>query len=56
MTSALITGASAGLGRALALALARDGWTLTIDARHPDPLERTAAELASPDHGPRPPG
>ena len=47
MTSALITGASAGLGRALAFALARAGWTLTIDARHPEPLERTAAELAA---------
>jgi NAD(P)-dependent dehydrogenase (short-subunit alcohol dehydrogenase family) len=47
MTSALITGASAGLGRALAFVLARDGWTLTIDARRPEPLERAAAELAS---------
>ena len=47
MTSALITGASAGLGRALAFVLAREGWTLTIDARHSEPLERTAAELAT---------
>ena len=46
MTSALITGASAGLGRALAFVLAREGWALTIDARHSEPLERTAAELA----------
>ena len=47
MTSALITGASAGLGRALAFVLARQSWTLTIDARHSGPLERTAAELAA---------
>ena len=47
MTSALITGGSAGLGRALALHLARAGWTLTIDARSPGALERTAAELGA---------
>lgn len=45
--AALITGGSAGLGRALALQLARAGWTLTIDARSPEALERTAAELSA---------
>jgi len=46
MSHALITGASLGLGRALAAALARSGWSLTIDARHRDPL-RTAEEALS---------
>ena len=32
-TTALITGASRGLGLALARVLARRGWTLIIDAR-----------------------
>ena len=32
---AVVTGASQGLGLALAEALARDGWRLVIDARHP---------------------
>jgi NAD(P)-dependent dehydrogenase (short-subunit alcohol dehydrogenase family) len=44
---AVITGASAGLGRALARALAAAGWRLTIDARHPEPLEQTRRELAA---------
>ena len=35
---ALITGASRGLGLALARALADDGWTLIIDARGADAL------------------
>jgi NAD(P)-dependent dehydrogenase (short-subunit alcohol dehydrogenase family) len=39
MTIALITGASAGLGFALAEALADRGWTLVIDARGADALE-----------------
>jgi NAD(P)-dependent dehydrogenase (short-subunit alcohol dehydrogenase family) len=43
---ALITGASAGLGRALATALADRGWTLIIDARGADRLAEVAAELS----------
>lgn len=46
MPVALITGASAGLGRALASSLADHGWTLIIDARDPIRLNRVAAELA----------
>jgi len=42
----LITGASRGLGLALARQLARDGWTLLIDARGDDALETARAELA----------
>jgi NAD(P)-dependent dehydrogenase (short-subunit alcohol dehydrogenase family) len=37
--TALITGASRGLGLALARALADEGWTLIIDARGDDALE-----------------
>ncbi len=43
---ALITGASRGLGLALARALARGGWWLIIDARGPAALESARAELA----------
>ncbi|HEX3812623.1 MAG TPA: SDR family oxidoreductase [Mycobacteriales bacterium] len=38
MTTALITGASQGLGRALAASLADDGWRVVVDARHADVL------------------
>jgi NAD(P)-dependent dehydrogenase (short-subunit alcohol dehydrogenase family) len=44
--TALITGASRGLGRALAGALAARGWRLAVDARAPGPL---AAELPEAD-------
>jgi NAD(P)-dependent dehydrogenase (short-subunit alcohol dehydrogenase family) len=42
---ALITGASRGLGRALANGLAREGFTLIIDARNAAVLHETAAQL-----------
>ena len=44
-STALITGASRGLGLALARALAEEGWNLIIDARGPAALEAARAEL-----------
>jgi NAD(P)-dependent dehydrogenase (short-subunit alcohol dehydrogenase family) len=44
--TALITGASRGLGLALARELARRGWTLIVDARGAEALEAASAELA----------
>lgn len=44
--TALITGASRGLGLALARQLASDGWQLIIDARGEDALEAARAELS----------
>ncbi|HKO24998.1 MAG TPA: SDR family oxidoreductase [Chloroflexota bacterium] len=44
--TALITGASRGLGLALARRLAARGWTLIIDARGAEALEVTRHELA----------
>ncbi|HWO25400.1 MAG TPA: SDR family oxidoreductase [Kofleriaceae bacterium] len=43
--SALITGASRGLGRALAEALAKQGARLALVARHAGPLQDTAASI-----------
>jgi NAD(P)-dependent dehydrogenase (short-subunit alcohol dehydrogenase family) len=47
MPIAIITGASRGLGLALARALAQRGWGLIIDARGTAELERVARELGS---------
>ena len=46
MRNALVTGASRGLGLALARALAERGWSLVIDARGADALEAARRELA----------
>jgi NAD(P)-dependent dehydrogenase (short-subunit alcohol dehydrogenase family) len=43
--TALITGASRGLGLALARSLAADGWALVVDARGAAELARAADEL-----------
>ncbi|WP_369033731.1 MULTISPECIES: SDR family NAD(P)-dependent oxidoreductase [Streptomyces] len=46
MPVAIITGASKGLGRALASALAQRGWDLVLDARTPEALQATAEALS----------
>jgi len=48
--TAIITGASRGLGLALARRLAEDGWALIIDARGEEALESARAELARRTH------
>jgi NAD(P)-dependent dehydrogenase (short-subunit alcohol dehydrogenase family) len=45
MAVALVTGASRGFGLELARSLARDGWTLVLDARGAEALAAVAAEL-----------
>jgi NAD(P)-dependent dehydrogenase (short-subunit alcohol dehydrogenase family) len=43
--TAIVTGASRGIGRAIAETLAAEGYDLTISARKPEPLEETARAL-----------
>lgn len=45
--TALVTGASIGIGRGIALALAREGVRLAIVARRAELLEATAADIAA---------
>ena len=47
MTTAIVTGASQGLGRALATELADRGWALVLDARGGDALEAVRRDLAA---------
>ena len=44
MPTAIVTGASRGLGRALAEALVARGWSLVVDARDPEALAATWAD------------
>jgi NAD(P)-dependent dehydrogenase (short-subunit alcohol dehydrogenase family) len=44
--TAVVTGGSAGIGKGIARALAREGVDVAICARRKEPLEQTAAEIA----------
>ena len=45
--TALVTGASAGIGRGIALALAAEGVRLAVTARRRDKLDALAADVAA---------
>lgn len=42
---AVVTGSTKGIGRAIAFALAAEGWDLALTSRHPHELESTRADL-----------
>ncbi len=44
--AAIVTGASRGIGLAIARMLGEEGYGLTLTARKPEPLEQTARELS----------
>jgi len=46
---AIITGASSGIGKASAIALAKAGWSLVLFARRADALRETQAQCPHPD-------
>jgi len=45
---AVVTGAGSGIGKAVTLALLRDGYRVVLAGRRREPLERTAAEAGDP--------
>jgi NAD(P)-dependent dehydrogenase (short-subunit alcohol dehydrogenase family) len=44
---AIVTGAGSGIGRAVALALLRDGYAVALAGRRPEPLEETRASAGA---------
>src|SRR5947209_2897693 len=44
--AAIVTGASSGIGLAIARMLGEDGYGITMAARRPEPLEQAAKDLA----------
>lgn len=51
MQTALITGGSKGLGRALATSLVEDGWSVVIDGRDPSTLDEAVSALRDVSNG-----
>lgn len=49
--TAVVTGAGSGVGRACALGLLADGWTVVLTGRRKDPLEETARLAPDVDRG-----
>ena len=46
---AIVTGAGSGIGRATALALIEDGWSVALAGRREEPLQETATIAAQPE-------
>jgi NAD(P)-dependent dehydrogenase (short-subunit alcohol dehydrogenase family) len=44
---AVVTGAGSGIGKAAAIALARDGWRVVLAGRHEDTLKKAIAEAGA---------
>ena len=49
MSTAVVTGAGSGVGRAVALRFAAEGWRVALVGRRPEPLTETAAAVAADD-------
>ena len=47
--AAIVTGASSGIGLAIARMLREEGWSVTVSGRRPDKLEAAAADLGGGD-------